>query len=98
MLTACEKAALRACRSWDGVEYDDAFQDAVMWLGTHPRVQSQFLDGTYENVFHLADRIYINGLRDICIRESYGGMTGLPYDDNRNLIPIREEIVEYLDE
>lgn len=98
MLQACEKAASRASREWDGVEYDDAFQEAVTWLAVHPKVQDGFWTGRYENAYHLADRIYINGLRDMCIRESYGGMTGLPHDRNDHVIPMREEFVEWSDE
>ena len=87
MMKACDKAARRAAREWEEMEYEDAYQEALIWLATHPDIQDRFTDGGYDGVNHLAQQIYANCLRDLCIKESYGGMTGLPYDKNRNLSP-----------
>ena len=88
LMKACVKAARRASAAWD-IEYDDAFQEAVIWLAAHPNVQDRFdeVDGAYKNVAHLAQQIYANGLREACVRESYGGMTNLPHE-NDHVVPI----------
>lgn len=83
MMKACDKAARRAAREWEEMEYEDAYQEALIWLATHPDIQDAFTEGRYENIGHLSDRIYVNGLRDLCIRESYGGMTHLPHEKGR---------------
>ena len=78
--TACKYAAKRAVREFEAVEYDDAYQSAVLFLAVRPELQEQFRDGTYEGVSHMADRIYTNALRPTAVRESEGAKLTVSYD------------------
>lgn len=69
MMTACDIAARRAAENFEAVEYDDALQDAYLYLAVRPEVQRAFLEGRY-TIPHLANKVYKDGLWDAAVSDS----------------------------
>lgn len=69
VMAAVNKAARKAVSRFDGqVEYDDAHQDALLWLAVRPALVAK---ARREDDFgSLAERIYANALRPDAKTES----------------------------
>lgn len=59
---ACTVAAKRAAFEFELVEFDDAYQGAVLFLAVRPDWQARFRAGTYSRE-QLTQDIYTNALR-----------------------------------
>lgn len=65
---ALEGAAHRAAREFEAVKYEDAFQDAVLWLAVRPEVYDRArASGDYARLYQ---DVYAHGLREPAIGDS----------------------------
>lgn len=86
-------AARKAAHLW-GVDAEDAFQEALIYMSEESRQEKTFKHGTPKS--RMAQTIYINALRDWAVKESHRGMTGLERDDGDNPIGARpSDFVDY---
>ena len=69
ILMRCVKnAAIKAANEFDAVEYEDAHQDALLWLAVRPeRVAKALSTKDYKQ---LTQDIYAHALREPAVRES----------------------------
>ena len=68
VMAALESAARKAARVFDGVvEYEDAYQDAVLWLAVRPDEVAKYGD---DGVKSLGQNIYANALRPDAVRQA----------------------------
>lgn len=75
---ACIAAAYIATRRYDGAEWDDAYQQACLFLAVRPELQERVkADGSRGAYRRLGSNIYSQGLRPKAQRDSLGGVTGL---------------------
>lgn len=65
---ACILAAKRASFEFELVDFDDAYQDAVLYLAVRPDLQARF--GEFDDFNHFAHHIYVNGLRPGAVKGS----------------------------
>lgn len=86
VMEAVDRAARKAVSRFDQVEYDDAHQDALLWLSVRPALVAR---ARREQDFRsLAQTIYVNGLRDSAIAES----------DRQNITLSREALLDMEDQ
>ena len=69
VMAALESAARKAARQFDGVvEYEDAYQDAVLWLAVRPGEVDKYCDRE-DGMKSLGQNIYANALRSDAMRQ-----------------------------
>ena len=70
VMAALESAARKAAREFDGVvEYEDAYQDAVLWLAVRPDEVDKY-SNREDGMELLGSRIYIHALKPAAVREA----------------------------
>jgi len=70
VMAALESAARKAAREFDGVvEYEDAYQDAALWLAVHLDEVDKYRDRK-NGMKLLGSRIYVNALRRDAVRQT----------------------------
>jgi hypothetical protein len=69
VMAALESAAHKAARLFEGVvEYEDAYQDAVLWLAVRPGEVAKYRN-LKNGMRHLSQNIYANALRPDAVRQ-----------------------------
>lgn len=70
VMTALKGAARKAAREFNGVvEYEDAYQDAVLWLAVRPGEVDKYRDRE-GGMKSLSQNIYANALRPDAVRQA----------------------------
>lgn len=80
IMRCVEKAAIKAASEFELVEFADAQQDALLWVGIHPEVIGQYDLGTGDGRGLFTYRIYSDALRERAIRADKRGGKVISYE------------------
>ena len=69
MAGAIRSAAIRASREFEAVSYEDAHQDAALYLAVRPELQNDYRENDHKAGW-LAQQVYSHGLRESAMRQS----------------------------